>query len=134
MIVITTDGEEADELWDLELDSGHSFYFSPHAASCAPMRFDVGILRPDWLSNATSLGARTVNGRECLGWTKADFIDYYADAVTCEPVSWYFHSMKARFDTIFWAPELRVPDDAYFVPPVYCNASAYSKRAQPEPI
>mgnify|MGYP004240201493 FL=1 len=51
------------------------------------MSFPVGILRPDWLSNATFLGRSTRNGRPVLGWTKADFIDYYADPSTCEPVS-----------------------------------------------
>ena len=51
------------------------------------MSFPVGILRPGWLSNATFLGRSTRNGRPVLGWTKADFIDYYADPSTCEPVS-----------------------------------------------
>ena len=50
------------------------------------MSFPVGILRPDWLSNATFLGRSIRNGRPVLGWTKADFIDYYADPSTCEPV------------------------------------------------
>ena len=56
----------------------------------------VGILRPDWLVNATSLGRKVVNGRPCVGWTKQDFIDYWADEETCEPVSWYFHGMQVR--------------------------------------
>ena len=59
----------------------------PSTNSCTPMSFPVGILRPDWLSNATFLGRSTRNGRPVLGWTKADFIDYYADPSTCEPVS-----------------------------------------------
>lgn len=120
LIVITPDGAEADVLWDLELDSGHSYYFTPRAKSCTPMSMPVGILRPDWLANATSLGRTQFNGRDVVAFTKADFIDYYADAATCAPVSWYFHSMKARFDTIFWSPGLAVPDSSYFDPPSYC--------------
>jgi hypothetical protein len=72
------------------------------------------------VANATFLGASTFLGRAVVGWTKADFIDYYADAETCEPVSWYFHSMKARFDTLAWVPGRTVPDASYFEPPAYC--------------
>ena len=160
------------------------------------MSFPVGILRPDWLSNATFLGRSTRNGRPVLGWTKADFIDYYADPSTCEPVScmsktswlglrpagapeasfsararlglsqaqanqplgwlwpdrdretdrskqkptpgrqtvpyracfstqvsWYFHAMKARFDTVYYANNASVADPAMLLPPAYCNAT-----------
>lgn len=132
LIVITPDDAPADVLWDLELDSGHSYYFTPGSSQCTPMRMPVGILRPDWLANATYLGKRVVNGRRCLAWTKADFIDYYADEVTCEPVSWYFHNMKAKFDSIYWAADLRVPDDAYFTPPVYCNTSDATATSAPD--
>ena len=121
LIVITPDANASDVLWDLELDSGHSYYYSPGRRTCDAIRMPVGILRPDWLANATSLGRRTVNGRAVVAWTKADFIDYYADAETCDPVSWYFHGMKARFDTIFWAPNLRAPSAAYFAPPDLCS-------------
>ncbi|KAK7249657.1 hypothetical protein SO694_00004249 [Aureococcus anophagefferens] len=63
LIVITPDGAEADVLWDLELDSGHRTTSRP-AKSCTPMSMPVGILRPDWLANATSLGRTRVNGRD----------------------------------------------------------------------
>ena len=121
LIVITPDADPSAVLWDLELNDRHSFYFYPNSRACTPMSFPVGILRPDWLSNATALGASTRNGRRVFGWTKADFIDYYADAETCDPVSWYFHGMKARFDTIYWAPNLRAPSAAYFAPPDLCS-------------
>ena len=61
-----------------------------------------------------------------VGWTKADFIDYYADAESCEPVSWYFHTMKARFDTLEYTPDATVPDKTFFVPPAYCLNSSHS--------
>ena len=122
LIQITPDNNETDVLWDLELGSKHSFYFRPAARSCHAIDFPVGILRPDWLSNATCLGKRTVNGRACIGWTKVAFIDYFADAVTMEPVSWYFHTMKARFDTIYYGPGQQAADPArYFAPPSYCT-------------
>ena len=87
LLVITPDADPSAVLWDLELNDRHSFYFYPNSRACTPMSFPVGILRPDWLSNATALGASTRNGRRVFGWTKADFIDYYADADTCEPAS-----------------------------------------------
>lgn len=167
LIQITPDaGEEV--LWDLELGSHQSFYFTPTKRSCNAMVFPVGILRTgqrcsgsgwaglvgrdragwaglpftpshslpprnhslpltpvdaptDWLVNATPLGPSERNGLACFGWTKVDFIDYYADALTCEPVSWYFHTMRARFDTIYYMPGLAVPNASWFTPPAYCN-------------
>uniref|UniRef100_A0A7S0NMP4 Uncharacterized protein n=1 Tax=Calcidiscus leptoporus TaxID=127549 RepID=A0A7S0NMP4_9EUKA len=125
LILITPDTNASDVLWDLELDSGHSFYFTPARRTCSPMRFPVGILRPDWLANATLLGENiTKNGRRCIGWTKQDFIDYYADAQTCEPVSWYFHSMRARFDTVYYRAGETATDPAMFEPPPYCPPAA----------
>ena len=123
LIQITSDDDPAAVLWDLELNSHHSYYFTPSERSCQKMRFPVGILRPDWLANATFLGKSVRNGRPVLGWTKVDFIDYYADAESCEPVSWYFHSMQARFDTIYWGAHVAVADLAMFEPPSYCNAT-----------
>ena len=38
-------------------------------------------------------------------------------ATTGEPVSWYFHTMEARFDTIYYAPGAQVPDESFFTPP-----------------
>ena len=124
LIQITDDGDPANMLWDLELGTRHSFYFTPTQQTCQAIQFPVGILRPDWLANATCLGPRTVLGRATIGWTKEDFIDYWADATTGEPVSWYFHTMQARFDTIYYAPGAQVPSEDYFVPPSYCNASS----------
>mmetsp|Transcript_36701 Transcript_36701/g.117911 ORF Transcript_36701/g.117911 Transcript_36701/m.117911 type:complete len:191 (-) Transcript_36701:2960-3532(-) len=120
LIVITPDSNMSDVFWDLELDDHRSYYFTPTRRSCKPMEFPVGILRTDWLANATALGPSVVNGRDVLGFTKVDFIDYYADAQTCEPVRWYFHTMKARFDSIYWAPGLAAPDASWFTPPEYC--------------
>ena len=123
LIVITPDADPSAVLFDLELNSRHSYYFTPSTQACTPMSFPVGILRPDWLSNATFLGHSIRNGRPVLGWTKADFIDYYADPATCEPVSWYFHTMQARFDTVYYANNASVANPAMLLPPAYCNAT-----------
>eukprot|EP00630_Chrysocystis_fragilis_P007097 CAMPEP_0197388362 /NCGR_PEP_ID=MMETSP1165-20131217/1036_1 /TAXON_ID=284809 /ORGANISM="Chrysocystis fragilis, Strain CCMP3189" /LENGTH=183 /DNA_ID=CAMNT_0042913709 /DNA_START=25 /DNA_END=576 /DNA_ORIENTATION=- len=120
LIVITEDRNESNVLWDLELGTGRSYYYYPLSRECTPMKFPVGILRRDWLANATFLGEQLFLGKQVLVWTKADFIDYYADAETCDPVSWYFHSMQARFDTIYYAPNASVPTLDYFQPPAYC--------------
>jgi hypothetical protein len=122
LILITPDSNMSDVVWDLELDDHRSYYFTPTRRSCKPIGFPVGILRTDWLANATTLGPSVINGRDVLGFTKVDFIDYYADAQTCEPVRWYFHTMKARFDSVYWAPGLAVPNASWFTPPEYCAA------------
>lgn len=133
-MLITPDANASDTLHDLELGTGHSYYFRPHGAppTCKQIKMPVGILRPDWLANATYLGPRTVNGVAAVGWTKADFIDYYADARTCEPVSWYFHSMKARFDTVYYAANATVRDASWFKPPPYCDGHD-ADRQRPDP-
>ena len=63
-----------------------------------------------------------------------DFVEYYADAVTGEPDSWYFHGMKASF--LVWnyttassnksanknnrSSSSSLVDPALFVPPECC--------------
>ncbi|CAK0880629.1 unnamed protein product [Prorocentrum cordatum] len=107
-------------LWDLELGSGHSYYIHPGLRQCMFHEFDVGILRRSWLEGATFLGESFLNGRLCQVWTKDDFIDYYADAEDCTPVSWFFHTMRAWFHTIDYLEGEAVPDDNFFSPPEYC--------------
>eukprot|EP00316_Scyphosphaera_apsteinii_P017690 CAMPEP_0119319928 /NCGR_PEP_ID=MMETSP1333-20130426/50847_1 /TAXON_ID=418940 /ORGANISM="Scyphosphaera apsteinii, Strain RCC1455" /LENGTH=194 /DNA_ID=CAMNT_0007326483 /DNA_START=89 /DNA_END=673 /DNA_ORIENTATION=+ len=121
LIKITPDSNHSDVLWDLELNTRHSFYFRPARNSCQSIDFPVGILRPDWLNNATYLGRVIHNGRECFKWTKVDFIDYYAATESCEPVAWYFHSMRAAFETIYYQPGAHVPHTSWFTPPEYCS-------------
>lgn len=50
----------ASDLYDLELGTGQEYYYTPATSSCTPMTFPVGILRPDWLANATYLDSTTV--------------------------------------------------------------------------
>merc|ERR1711920_1147101 len=86
----------------------------------------AGILRRDWLRGANFTGETTVNGRRVLGYTKANFIDYYADALDCTPVRWFFHKMQATFDTLTFLEGASVPSTDFFSPPEYClNQSAY---------
>jgi hypothetical protein len=119
LIQITPVGAEDQVLWDLELDTGHSFYFTPSTKSCKPVDFPVGIVRPNWLEGATSLGASKSWDAVC-GWTKVDFIDYFADANTLVPDSWYFHTMKASFQVLNYTEDPTV-DPSLFVPPAYCK-------------
>eukprot|EP00415_Alexandrium_ostenfeldii_P004551 UN4551 len=111
---------EGDTLWDLELGNHRSYYFQRGPQTCKYLHFAVGILRPDWLSGANYTGKKVINGRTVHGWTKADFIDYYADVSDCSPVSWTFHTMKATFDTVSFLEGEYVPDGSFFVPPPYC--------------
>ena len=122
LILITPDANKSDVLWDLELNTKKSFYFTPARRTCQRMSFPVGILRPDWLANASYLGITAcpyAKSKRCSAWTKAQFIDYYADLKTCEPVAWYFWSMKAMFTTVQYTADARAPA-GYFQPPAYC--------------
>jgi hypothetical protein len=96
--------ENNNVLWDLELNSGHSYYFTPSKQTCTPIKFSVGILRPDFLqdNDTIPLGPSYTKDSNKLvcGWTKANFIDYYIDPITNIPDSWYFHTMKATFQVL----------------------------------
>lgn len=46
LIIITPDANESNVLWDLELNSKKSFYFTPSMKTCTSMDFPVGIIRP----------------------------------------------------------------------------------------
>ena len=87
------------------------------------MSFPVGILARDWLHNASYLGVRPCPfasaSSKCAAWTKASFIDYYADIETCEPMAWWFWDMKAFFVTEKFTANASAPD-GYFKPPAYC--------------
>ena len=110
-------------LWDLELNSGHSYNFTPSQQTCKAIDFPVGILRPTWLKGATPLGPSNSwdeSGRIVCGYTKVDFIDYYIDAKTGVPDSWYFHTMKATFQVLNYTANPTI-DPALFVPPEYCS-------------
>lgn len=132
LIQISPDANNSDVTWDLELDNHHSYYYQPARRHCMEIDMPVGILRPDWLLGAEFLGTRVVNGQQTVAWTKADFIDYYADPVTCEPVAWYMHTMKAWFYTVLYIPNQSVPDpSSWLVPPEYCMAE---NSVAPDPI
>jgi len=84
------------------------------------MSFPVGILHRDWLKDANFTGYSTIHGRKVLGYTKLDFIDYWADAEDCTPVRWTFHAGPGRFDTVGYYEDEEVPDESFFKPPSYC--------------
>jgi hypothetical protein len=123
LIVITPDNRTKPTLWDLELNSHHSYYYTatPEGnGTCKAVDFPVGILRRDWLMNAQPLGKIVLeNDRVVCGWTKADFIDYYADIHTNEPARWYFHTMKATFNVLSYQENPSI-DPVLFRPPSYC--------------
>lgn len=130
LIIITPDNRIKPTLWDLELDSHHSYYYTttPEGnGTCKAVEMPVGILRRDWLVGAQPLGKVVLeNNRVVCGWTKADFIDYYTDIITNEPAQWYFHTMKATF-TVLSYQENQPINPVLFRPPSYCFAPREGK-------
>lgn len=53
---------------------------------CKTLHFDVGILTPDWLKDSKYLGQTAADNFVTNVWTKAKFINYYADKVSEECV------------------------------------------------
>jgi len=60
---------------------GTSFIFSRDQPVCKTLHFDVGILTPDWLKDSKYLGQTATDNFVTNVWTKAKFINYYADKV-----------------------------------------------------
>lgn len=75
---------------DVEHTNGTSYYFDLEAGTCRVMKFPVGLLRPDFLSDATYVGVREIDGFKCNLWNKLDFMLYWEDVETQRPVSWFF--------------------------------------------
>lgn len=88
------------------------------AKTCKTIPFPVGILRPDWLNNATYLGTETVDTKECHKWEKADFITYWASIETGNPVRWRFFT-GAQFEIMSFLPGTKVPEEIWQAPS-YC--------------
>lgn len=63
--------------------TGTSFIFSREQPVCKTLHFDVGILTPDWLKDSKYLGQTAADNFVTNVWTKAKFINYYADKVGC---------------------------------------------------
>jgi len=81
----------------------------------------VGILRPDWLANSTYLGEETVDNIPCHKWTKAAFIDYWADQATGLPVRWTFLETGAQHEVLSLREGDTVPEERWQAPS-YCFA------------
>ncbi|KAA8535486.1 hypothetical protein F0562_030489 [Nyssa sinensis] len=78
--------------YDIEWNNGTSFYYTFGAnATCETIYFGVGIPRPDFLDGAIYLGTAVTDGFLCNVWEKVDFIWYYEDVYTKQPVRWDFY-------------------------------------------
>ncbi|KAK7318351.1 hypothetical protein RJT34_03050 [Clitoria ternatea] len=121
--------------YDLEWDNGTSFYYTlqPFNQTCKLIRFDVGILRPNWLHGANYLGQRYVDNFLCNVWEKLHFIRYYEHVLTQTPVQWIFSSgMIAHVMTFEVGAVL---EDEKWQAPVYCfgetQAETQNKTSMP---
>mmetsp|Transcript_9935 Transcript_9935/g.14924 ORF Transcript_9935/g.14924 Transcript_9935/m.14924 type:complete len:206 (-) Transcript_9935:76-693(-) len=107
------------ELWDVEFNNKSSFYYHPRAKTCTKMEFPVGILKPNWLENATYLGIEYTQGYHCHVWTKADgFITYWDEVSTRKPVKWIFGSGMEEY-VMKWIVNETLPDSQWEIPN-YC--------------
>ncbi|KAG0590149.1 hypothetical protein KC19_1G076300 [Ceratodon purpureus] len=106
-------------LHDVEYTNGTSYYYDLEAGTCREVHFPVGILRPDWLSDATYAGVEEKDGFKCNVWEKVEFIRYYEDVETKRPVSWYFYTSGMDLH-IMTFEEGNVLDDIKWQAPVSC--------------
>ncbi|GAA0185713.1 hypothetical protein LIER_33001 [Lithospermum erythrorhizon] len=73
-------------------NNGSNCYYYLDIEKCKIIDFQVGILRPNFLEDATYLGQRYMDGFLCNVWNKIDFIWYYEDVATKRPVYWEFYN------------------------------------------
>ncbi|KAL9246213.1 hypothetical protein vseg_019777 [Gypsophila vaccaria] len=107
------------KLYDVEYDNHTSFYFTrDNTRECRTRQFQVGILVPNWLQDATYLGQQQVDGFLCNVWEKVEFIWYYEDIVSKRPVQWIFYTGRAFHVMSFEVGA--VLDDSEWQAPSYC--------------
>ena len=99
---------------------------------CKTIDQPVGILPPNWLSNATYLGLKTVDAHDVNAWTKAPwptkdrmFVHYYADKVTGDPVYWQFFD-HAQFHVLQFEVNRTLSDEEWQEPDRCHNAEGLS--------
>ncbi|KAL2629218.1 hypothetical protein R1flu_013904 [Riccia fluitans] len=106
------------KIWDAEWTNGTSFKFDLEQKTCTRFSVPVGILRPDFLSDARYFGVETVDTFTCNVWEKADFMTYYEDVETQRPLGWLFYT--GRFEHVITFEEGAVLSDPYWQAPSYC--------------
>lgn len=114
-------------IYDLELNSGSQYVWFDDQDNCKRIQQPVGILPPDWLSNATYLGVSKLGSFEVNGWSKAPwptkdrpFVHYYADVRTGLPVYWEFFT-HAQFHVLSFEVNATLPDSKW-QPPAQCHS------------
>ncbi|CAL5008142.1 unnamed protein product [Urochloa decumbens] len=105
-----------DPLVDVQYTNGTSFLFD--SGSCQTFQYAIGLLPPDWPSQAAYLGRETVDGFECDVWSNFDFAKYDVDVATGRPVSWV--SEGTRRHVLSFEPGAVMPDDSKFQAPAHC--------------
>lgn len=106
-------------LYDVEYTNRTSFYFDRAKGTCRTIVFPVGILIPNWLEGAEYLGTEVVDNRTTLVFTKSNFITYYEDEKTHQPVRWIFLESSAQFEVMSWI-EGDVAPEAEWQAPASC--------------
>ena len=109
-------------IYDLELNSGKQYVWYDDRQDCKTIRQPVGILTPDWLSNATYLGVDKMDTFEVDAWTKTPwptkdrmFIHYYTDRKSGLPVFWQFFD-QAEFHVLKFELNKTLPESDWQEP------------------
>ena len=119
--LLVTQNQLGSTLWDLEWTNGTSFYFDRQSNTCKVLTFPVGILAPDWLKGAQYLGRENVSSHLCDVWRKGpmNFITYWADVQSGQPVRFVFGMNGMQMDVITWE-ESKVLADEFWQAPNSC--------------
>ncbi|CAM9189453.1 unnamed protein product [Scytosiphon promiscuus] len=87
-IIVTQSGEEDGPLYDNERANGTTYYYNPAKAKakyCNVVDFGVGIIRPDWLQDATFLGEEQCGIYQCNKWEQGEIPQAHARFLGLRP-------------------------------------------------
>eukprot|EP00045_Choanoeca_perplexa_P016683 m.227858 g.227858 ORF g.227858 m.227858 type:complete len:212 (-) comp17330_c0_seq2:9-644(-) len=122
------------DTYDLETDTGNTYYYNPESQTCKVIQMGVGPLRPDWLKGARFQGQRTIHNIVCNCWNQTWDTDpshdltYCAELNTNRPVQWTFGIDGAVQDVLVYEANAGPKDRSVWEIPSYCNSTEVESR------
>jgi len=126
VIVMRMQHQEGDTV-DWACNTGW-YTYTPSLKQCTSRHVPFGVLRRDWLANATYEGTEVVRGFTCHKWAKLDFITYWADVETEHPVRWMFFTGMVQ--EVVQYTEGEPPPTKYLRVPEYCQKDTHNVDTQ----
>eukprot|EP01147_Barroeca_monosierra_P008280 gene8279-854_t len=120
------------DTYDLQVESGDTYYYNPTLKTCNVIHMPVGILRPDWLHGASFIGHRKIHNIRCNCWNQTwdsnpkHDLTYCSEEETDRPIQWTFGIDGAVQDVIVYEANKSPPNATLWQVPQYCKQQSES--------